>query len=532
VAAIEQASQPPDLGRKAYPRGTARRVAKAAQKAVRHHWLFALVLSAGLALRVLAQMAYRPALLYIDSAKYLVGSGGTAPEGYQAMLRLLDPVGGLALVAAVQHAFGLAMAVALYALLIRRGAPRWAATPAAAPVLLDAYQLQLEQTVMPDVLFETMIAAGLVLLLWPRRAASRDAWLIAAGALVLGAAATVREIGITLLVPVMIFAFLTGPGWRRRTARTALAAACFALPVLGYMSGAYYVRGDFGLGSNGPGPEYGRAAAAADCATLAVPASERALCPSPAQVRALGGIDGLLHNPRSPGHTVPVPPGLTRGQLLDRFSLAVFGQQPLRAAASAARDSVRLFALTRDGDPQITSIARWQFQTFYPTYPHRYTMAFFTRLAREHGSGGDLVAAEPAAALLRGYQLGGGYTPGPLYAAGLAAGLLGALSGLVRRRTVTAGTETAAAADTGLATACLLVTLAAVVLLLSSDAFEFSWRYQLPAVVMLPLAGALGVTAVAARVRRAIAAQNATGGTGRRTRPASAASDPRAPAAR
>jgi hypothetical protein len=43
---------------------------------------------------------------------------------------------------------------------------------------------------------------------------------------------------------------------------------------------------------------------------------------------------------------------------------------------------------------------------------------------------------------------------------------------------------------------CLLVTLAAVVLLVSSDAFEFSWRYQLPAVVLLPLAGALGVMAL------------------------------------
>jgi hypothetical protein len=203
----------------------------------------------------------------------------------------------------------------------------------------------------------------------------------------------------------------------------------------------------------------------------------------------------------------------------------VFGQQPLRVAVSVARDSVRLFALTRDGDPQITSIARWQFQAFYPVYPHRYTMAFFTRLAREHGSGGDLVAVEPAAAMLRGYQLGGGYTPGPLYAAGLAAGLLGALSGLVRRRTVTAG-------DGGPAAACLLVTLAAVVLLLSSDAFEFSWRYQLPAVVMLPLAGALGLTVVTARIRRATAARTATGGTGRRTRPASAASGPPAPAVR
>ena len=40
------------------------------------------------------------------------------------------------------------------------------------------------------------------------------------------------------------------------------------------------------------------------------------------------------------------------------------------------------------------------------------------------------------------------------------------------------------------------MTLAAVVLLVSSDAFEFSWRYQLPAVVLLPLAGMLGVTAL------------------------------------
>ena len=179
----------------------------------RHSWFF-LVLTAGLALRVLAEAAYRPALLYIDSVKYLEGSVATAPQGYQALIRLLEPVGGLALVAAVQHAFGLAMAVALYALLLRRGAPRWVATLAAAPVLLDAYQLQLEQTIMPDVLFETMITAGLVVLLWRR--GPTGPWPVAAGALVLGAAVTVREIGGVLIVPVVVFAALTVRGWRRR----------------------------------------------------------------------------------------------------------------------------------------------------------------------------------------------------------------------------------------------------------------------------------------------------------------------------
>ena len=467
------------------PEAGAPGVTRAVRTTVRDHWSFVGVLSAGLVLRALAETAYRPALFYIDSGKYLVGSGGTAPEGYQALLRLLDPIGGLALVAAVQHAFGLAMAIAVYALLIRRGAPRWAAALAAAPVLLDAYQVQLEQTIMPDVPFETMITAGLVLLLWyPRRA---GAWAVATGALMLGATTTVREIGGVLVVPAVVFAALTAPRWRR----AALAAACFALPVLGYMTGALVVTGHFGLASNGPGPEYGRAAAAADCAALALPADERTLCPAPGETLALGGIDGLLHNPRSPGHTAPLPPGTGRGQLLDRFSLAVFGQQPLRVAASVIGDSTRLFALTRDGDPQVTNIARWQFQAFYPTYPHRYTMAAFTRLARQHGSGGDLVVAEPAARLLRAYQLGGGYTPGPLYAVALAAGLLGALTGLRKR-----------GSDTELAAACLLVTLAAAVLLLSSDAFEFSWRYQLPAVVMLPLAGALGLTALATRRAR------------------------------
>ena len=179
---------------------------------------------------MLTEVAYRPALLYIDSAKYLVSSGGTAPEGYQVLLRLLVPMGGLALVAAVQHAFGFAMAVAVYALLIRYRVPRWAAMLAAAPVLLDAYQLQLEQTIMPDVLFETMITAGLVLLLWPRQAGQKSLWPVAAGALVLGATATVREIGGVLILPAVVFALLTAPGCRRRTGRAAVATACFMLP--------------------------------------------------------------------------------------------------------------------------------------------------------------------------------------------------------------------------------------------------------------------------------------------------------------
>ena len=65
------------------------------------------------------------------------------------------------MVAGFQHLLGLTMALALYATLTRRHAARWAAALATAPLPLDAYQPQMEQTIMPDVTFEARITARL-----------------------------------------------------------------------------------------------------------------------------------------------------------------------------------------------------------------------------------------------------------------------------------------------------------------------------------------------------------------------------------
>ena len=92
------------------------------------------------------------------------------------------------------------------------------------------------------------------------------------------------------------------------------------------------------------------------------------------------------------------------------------------------------------------------------------------------------------ATFLRAYQLDAGYTPGPLFLLATAASLLGSL-GAARRRATPAQRRSA--------TACLVMFLAAVSVLLGSDVFEFSWRYQLPALVTLVPACALGMTAVA-----------------------------------
>ena len=180
------------------------------------HWLIAVLLLAGLVLRVLTQIAYRPVLFYIDSTRYLYHAGGNDPVGYRVPLRLILVAGNLDAVAAVQHVLGLAMAVVIYVVLLRRGCVRWLAALAAAPVLLDAYQLQIEQTVMPDVWFEALIVAGLALLLWRPRP---PWWTIGAAGVVLGLSATVAQVGEVLVLPAVAYLLAAGGGWRRALGR-------------------------------------------------------------------------------------------------------------------------------------------------------------------------------------------------------------------------------------------------------------------------------------------------------------------------
>jgi len=577
---------------------------------LRGHWLIAILLLAGLVLRVLALVAYRPALFYNDTTRYLLHADGNDPVGYRVPLRLILLAGNLQTVAAVQHLIGLAMAVALYALLLRRGARRWLAALGVAPVLLDAYQVQMEQTILPETWFEALIVVGLMLLLWRP---APPLWLIAIAGGVLGLSVTFRQAGEILILPAVVYVAMAARGLRRAVAGTAVVCVAFAVPIVGYMTISYAVTGHFWLSRYGTAALYGRAAAAADCATLRVPASQRAMCPTAAQKAALGR-DGLEHSPRSPirRYYAQLPPRAA-AHAVSSFTRAVIAQQPLRVLSAVGGDAVKLFALTRDGSPGDPPISRWQFQDFYPTYRPHATRVQITAAIRQFGGGGPAVAV-PVASFLRGYQLGGGYTPGPLYAIAALAGLAGSAGVAGRRRASrgravgdggrgvpgaragawadarrgvdkharggagkdarsgagdslggagkdarsgagdslggagkdarsgtggslggaaegarsagegasggpAGGAEGAAggdgaslpgsrgwprgsqagAKDRELALACLLFLLTGAALLLVSDVFEFSWRYQLPALITLPPAGALGLTAIAGR---------------------------------
>ena len=472
-----------------------------AGEVLRRHWMLALLIAGGLLLRVVTQFAYEPALLFIDSKKYLYGTdfnlgawGSFDPIGYT--LLVLKPVlifTNLGFVAVLQHVLGLGMAVALYVLMLRRGVVRWLAALAVAPVLLDAYQLNAEQTIMPDVLFEALVVAGIVLLLWRPRPAL--AFVILAG-LALGTSAPVRQVGEALILPALIYVVAAARDWRTRLLHGAVLTVCFALPIVGYMGYSKVVlHYGFQMSSMGDAYLYGRAAHAADCATLTLPPDERVLCPTQAQALKFG-VDGLVNNPDSPRveYAVDVRQGVPDYNLPQQkqFAYAVIKQQPMRVIGDITRDSIKIFALTRNTVEGDTPIKRWQFQNVYPTFPPGITAKgshSATNLFAAAGGGGQARVRRPLAVGLRFYQLHGGYTPGPVLLLGLLLGLAGIFT-FGRRRD-----------PANLSLACLLVTGSAVAVLLGADLYEFSWRYQLPALVTLPIAGAFGATAIAQQLR-------------------------------
>ena len=211
------------------------------------------------------------------------------------------------------------------------------------------------------------------------------------------------------------------------------------------------------------------------------------MCPTPAQQAR--GPDWLEYQPGSPIR--PYYAKLPRAEtdsLISDFNHRVLTQQPQRLLGAYARDVVKLFALTRDTSPGTrrspAGSSRRRSRTSPRTRPGR-----TWRPRSPSSAGAPRPSGGPVAAFLRSYQLDGGYTPGPLLALCVVTGLAGSAV-LLRRR------WRSDPATRSLALACLLFFASGAFVLLVSDLFEFSWRYQLPALVTLVPAGALGIAVV------------------------------------
>ncbi|WP_410786745.1 glycosyltransferase [Kribbella sp. C-35] len=445
---------------------------------MRKHWLLAVFLAAGLVLRVLATVAYRPAIIYTDSVQYLTNMGKLSPDqlnpiGYDFVLGPLVAIGGLTFVVIVQHLAGLLLGVAIYALARKLTVYRWLAAFAAAPILLDAYQVQIEQNIMAETTFDVILVAILWLLIAKGAKGAKGApgWRRAGivGVLV-GAAFTVRAIGIVLLIAVVLYLIVSG---KQRVRRTAAAVAGFGVVFAAYAGYYHAETGRWGFTGAENQVLYGRTATVANCDKLPLNEGTRLFCPKEPLGQRLG-VDSYAHNhygdPNWPG---PLPPGTTKRQLATEFAHEVIKHQPLDVTGAALKDFAKGFAPTRTSEPNDVPLDRWQFQLTYPNLNDPNT----AKAAVKWGGTEPHVSHVPAV-ILRTYQLHGGYTSGTL----LALCVLIALAAVARAKE--------------LRSAALFPVAAGVILLLGSAAFEFSWRYQLPGLVFFPLAGAIGLRAL------------------------------------
>jgi len=454
-------------------------------RALLRHLPFALVLLVGAVLRLMAWRAYRPALLFPDSRGYLMGAAQHTlypirPSGYSVFIWPLLHLGGLATITLVQHLMGLAMAVAIYALLLRLRVWPWLAALATLPLLLDSMQLVLEQYVMSDILFEALLLAACLLLLWRPRPGAR---LVLAAGLAIGGAAVVRGAGTLLLLPVAVTVLALGlaAGWRRTVLLLVVLVTGFALPVGVYALGYHRQHGQFAVTSYTNRFMYARLAPIADCRGLTLPSYERSLCPAEPLDQRLRTSLYLWHTRLSPQYHVKPPAGQTVEQVLGDFNRRIVLHQPVRYAQLVGYDFLRGFQPFRTSGPDDAGVTPW---LFHPTLPQTGVPnpAELYRLFAGYGP----VLDRPLASALTSYQHVG-VVPGPVLAACVMAALLAVLGvGRSRRSGLRVAAWTFAA-------------ICIVPLVTATMSSMFSWRYQLIQVLLLPPAGALALTALVRR---------------------------------
>ncbi len=453
---------------------------------VRAHWVFALLLGAGAALRIATSLAYHPALLRADSVGYLRNSQGLAPSdfhpiGYPALLRLLPVEASLAFVTALQHVLVLAAAAVLYALLWRLGVSGWLAALASAPVLLDAYQLNIEQFVLSEALFQLLLVSVCAALLWRRPPRLP---VVALAGLLLAAATLTRAVALVVFLPAALAVLAASVPLppRARLIRLAVLAAAFAVPVAGYAAWFQSEHGEFGLTSYGGRILYGRVVEFGGCEGLAVPAHERPLCvDEPAGSRPTAN-ELMWYRAHSPFPGLEPPSGKTANEVGGDFARRVIRARPLSYARVVASDLLQGFAPTKTTNYDDLPLDRWTFPTRYlvPRDDHSWAGARASGLPEDYA---EEQADSMLASGLRTYQRFG-YVPGTVLGLCLLAAL-GAALGLGRSKE--SGLRAPALAFAAIGTT-LLVAVAVTTI--------FNWRYQLPQLVLLPPAGALGLAAL------------------------------------
>jgi hypothetical protein len=344
-------------------------------------------------------------------------------------------------------------------------------------LLLDAYQVQIEQYILSEALFETLLVAAVVVALWRSREGARQlSSARAAGvAFLLGLSVLVRLDALGFVVPLVGWLLWTTSrqGGARSWRPLIAAGVALALPIALLLG----LRGAKGNGTSINGSEaiwlYARVASFADCPHDGLPAKELVLCPT----QPAGHRPGPLYFQDSadapdwrylsthPGDTAP----------LEDFARRVIAHQPVAYTKAVLTDFAQQFRPTRAQIPGGPEVKSWQFRlTLTPVDP---TKPVPQVLVDRYGKGLARINVG-IARVLRDYQRYF-FVPGPAMALLL---LMGVAALVFRRRHP-------------LAPGLLFALLSGVVTVLFATATVlFSWRYVLPTLLFYPPAGALAWT--------------------------------------
>jgi len=492
---------------------------------LRRHWLFIVVAVPALLLRADAELGYRWQSWFNDSFSYVRAAVLLQPEtqrvsGYPVLLWLLSPFHSLALITILQHLVGFGIGFLVYWLARERfGARAWVAVLAAIPVLYDAFQVQLEHLVMPDIWYAAFIIAAVAVMLGGRKPSRRGTGAAEApvrrgglggiappgiyrallAGLLIGVADIVRSAALPLVAVFVVFLLIIVTGGWLAKARVvvALLVAC-AVPVLAYASWFDDNYGQFAMTDSTGIFLYSRVITFAQCDKMGTLSPQlRALCvDTPLSERPPG--EEYIWRSYSPLVKLSANPfNPTTNKLAEKFAIRAIESQPLDYARAVLDDTWKTFDWSRTPFPDAPTYDEYLFgysSVPVPTYStasiygyHSYE-AYFVR--------GDPTTrvVNPWASIIRGYQRYV-WLPGTIYGLLLLFGLCGiAATWRVRGRY--------ALLPWGVSLAMIVVPAATA---------SFDYRYVLPAVPLACLAAAMVAGPVLGRFRRSAGAATETG---------------------
>jgi hypothetical protein len=326
------------------------------------NWQFSLVVVAAVVARIVVVLGYPPIFWFSDSYNYIQDAvthvpDPVRPNGYPFFLDLLLPLHSYYPIGLVQAAMGVAIGVAIYALLRHRGLPWWGAALPALPVLFDSYELHLEHMITADPLFIFLVTVAVVILCWSDRP---SVWTMAIAGLLIGYATLVRSVGYPLLVVVLVAMLVRRAGWRRLLAL----AVAGIVPIGFYMVWFHQSTGKYALSESGAFL-YSRVSTFAQCSKMTdLPSVLTYLCdPTKLEYRPPAGEYVWADNELYPYRDHNTPLWLAFGSDTSaRFTPTASGQteqfakiaiedQPMAYLRVVIDDTLHTFGWNRQPDP-------------------------------------------------------------------------------------------------------------------------------------------------------------------------------------